>query len=107
MREGLLGRMIIGVAKRLLPSDFKGSLELTLPSGQVIILGGQNPGEKADLKLRNFKVVWAGIRRAQLGFLKVIWLVILKAVTPPHFFGFICKTALASMKLRALCFLLA
>jgi cyclopropane-fatty-acyl-phospholipid synthase len=68
MGEGLLGRLIISVAKRLLPSDFKGSLELTLPSGQVIVLGGQNPGEKADLKLRNFSVVWAGIRRAQLGF---------------------------------------
>jgi hypothetical protein len=57
MGEGLLGRLIISVAKRLLPSDFKGSLELTLPSGQVIVLGGQNPGEKADLKLRNFSVV--------------------------------------------------
>ncbi len=68
MREGLLGQMIVSVAKRLLPSDFKGSLELTLPSGQIILLGGQNPGEKADLKLRNFSVVWASVRRAQLGF---------------------------------------
>lgn len=61
-------RLIISAAKRLLPSSFKGSLELTLPSGQVIMLGGDLPGERADLKLRNFSVVWAGIRRAQLGF---------------------------------------
>jgi cyclopropane-fatty-acyl-phospholipid synthase len=68
MKDGLIGRLIVGAAKRLLPTDFKGSLELTLPSGQVIMLGGQNPGEKADLKLRNFSVVWAAFRRAQLGF---------------------------------------
>ena len=67
-RDGLLGQMIVSVAKRLLPTDFKGSLELTLPSGQVIMLGGKNPGERADLKLHNFSVVWASIRRAQLGF---------------------------------------
>ena len=68
MRDGILGKLIIAAAKRLLPSEFKGSLELTLPSGQMIVIGGQNPGEKADLKLKNFKVVWAGMRRAQLGF---------------------------------------
>ncbi len=68
MNEGLLGRLIISAAKHLLPTEFKGSLELTLPSGQVVMLGGHNPGEKADLKLRNFSVVWAAIRRAQLGF---------------------------------------
>lgn len=68
MSDGILGKLIIAAAKRLLPSQFKGSLELTLPSGQIIMIGGQNPGEKADLKLRNFKVIWAGMRRAQLGF---------------------------------------
>ena len=68
MNDGILGRLIVAAAKRLLPSEFKGSLELTLPSGQIITIGGQNPGEKADLKLKNFKVVWAGMRRAQIGF---------------------------------------
>ena len=67
MREGLIGQIIVSVAKRLLPRDFKGSLELTLPSGQVVMLGGQNAGEKADLKLRNFSVVWASVRRALAG----------------------------------------
>ena len=55
MSDGILGKLIISAAKRLLPQDFKGSLELTLPSGQMIMVGGQNPGEKADLKLKNFK----------------------------------------------------
>ena len=68
MNDGILGRLIVAAAQRLLPSEFKGSLELTLPSGQIITIGGQNPGEKADLKLKNFKVVWAGMRRAQIGF---------------------------------------
>ena len=68
MHDGILGGLIVATAKRLLPKDFKGSLALTLPSGRLITLGGQNPGEKADLKLRNFKVIWASVRRAQLGF---------------------------------------
>ena len=68
MDDSILGKLIVGAAKRLLPKDFKGSLELSLPSGQMVVLGGQNPGEQADLRLRNFGVIWASIRRAQLGF---------------------------------------
>lgn len=88
MREGFLGQMIVSVAKRLLPSDFKGSLELTLPKGQVVMLGGQNPGEKADLKLRNFKVVWASVRRAQLGFFECYMAGDVESRDPTAFFRF-------------------
>ena len=88
MREGILGQMIVSVAKRLLPPDFKGSLELTLPSGQVILLGGQTAGERADLTLRNFKVVWASIRRAQLGFFESYLAGDIESRDPTAFFRF-------------------
>ncbi len=88
MDDGILGKLIVAAAKRLLPSEFKGSLELTLPSGQVIVLGGQNPGEKADLRLRNFSVVWAGIRRAQLGFFERYMAGDVESRDPTAFFRF-------------------
>ena len=88
MSDGILGKLIISAAKRLLPQDFKGSLELTLPSGQMIMVGGQNPGEKADLKLKNFKVVWAGIRRAQLGFFERYMAGDVESRNPTAFFRF-------------------
>jgi cyclopropane-fatty-acyl-phospholipid synthase len=88
MKEGILGRMIVGVAKRLLPKDFKGRLELTLPSGEMIVLGGQNPGENADLKLRNFSVLWAGVRRAQLGFFERYLAGDVDSKNPTAFFRF-------------------
>ena len=88
MRDGILGKLIIAAAKRLLPSEFKGSLELTLPSGQMIVIGGQNPGEKADLKLKNFKVVWAGMRRAQLGFFERYMAGDVESRDPTAFFRF-------------------
>jgi cyclopropane-fatty-acyl-phospholipid synthase len=88
MRDGILGKLIIAAAKRLLPSEFKGSLELTLPSGKIILIGGQNPGEKADLKLKNFKVVWAGMRRAQLGFFERYMAGDVESRDPTAFFRF-------------------
>jgi cyclopropane-fatty-acyl-phospholipid synthase len=88
MNDGLLGRLIVATAKRLLPKAFKGSLELTLPSGQIIMIGGQNPGEKADLTLRNFSVVWAGIRRAQLGFFERYLAGDVESRDPTAFFRF-------------------
>jgi cyclopropane-fatty-acyl-phospholipid synthase len=88
MSEGMMGRLIVAVARRLLPKDFKGSLEITLPSGQKILLGGQNPGEKADLTLRNFSVVWAGIRRAQLGFFERYLAGDVESRDPTSFFRF-------------------
>ena len=88
MDDGILGRLIVAAAKRLLPSEFKGSLELTLPSGQMVMIGGQNPGEKADLKLRNFSVVWAGIRRAQLGFFERYLAGDVESRDPTAFFRF-------------------
>ena len=88
MDDGILGKLIVAAAKRLLPKEFKGSLELTLPSGQMIVLGGQNPGEKADLRLRNFSVVWAGIRRAQLGFFERYMAGDVESRDPTAFFRF-------------------
>ncbi len=66
--EGALGNLIVAAGKRLIPKTLKGSLALTLPSGQRLLLGNSLEGFAADLTLRNFKVVWASIRRAQLGF---------------------------------------
>ncbi len=66
--EGILGNIVLRIGKRLFPKTLKGSLELTLPSGQKIVLGNSLEGFTADLTLRNFKVIWASIRRAQLGF---------------------------------------
>jgi cyclopropane-fatty-acyl-phospholipid synthase len=88
MSNGVLGGLILAAAKRLLPKEFKGSLELTLPSGQMIMLGGQNPGEKADLKLKNFSVIWAGVRRAQLGFFERYMAGDVESRDPTSFFRF-------------------
>jgi cyclopropane-fatty-acyl-phospholipid synthase len=88
MSEGVLGQLIIAAAKRLLPNDFKGSLELTLPSGQMVLLGGQNPGEKADLTLKNFSVIWAAIWRAQLGFFERYLAGDVECRDPTSFFRF-------------------
>jgi cyclopropane-fatty-acyl-phospholipid synthase len=88
MEEGILGKLIVATAKRLLPKEFRGSLELTLPSGQTVVLGGQNPGEKADLTLRNFSVIWASIRRAQLGFFERYLAGDIESRDPTAFFRF-------------------
>lgn len=68
MRQSLVENLIVSIAGRLMPKSFKGRLDVTLPSGQVLTLGGTDPGETADLRLHNFKIVWASLRRAQLGF---------------------------------------
>lgn len=68
MSEGLLGNLVVAVAKRLLPKTFAGSIDLTLPSGRKVTLGEKGTGIEADLTFRNFKVVWAAVRRGQLGF---------------------------------------
>ena len=68
MRQAMIEKLLVSLAGRFLPKAFKGRLDLTLPSGQVLTLGGTEPGERADLTLRNFKVLWASLRRAQLGF---------------------------------------
>ncbi len=68
MSEGLIGNLIVGAARRLLPKHVKGSLEVTLPSGRRELLGHKGTGFDADLKFNNFKVIWASIRRGQLGF---------------------------------------
>jgi hypothetical protein len=71
--EGVLGNLIVRIGKRLLPATLKGSLQLTLPSGKQILIGTPGEGFSADLTLRNFKVIWASVRRAQLGFLASGW----------------------------------
>jgi cyclopropane-fatty-acyl-phospholipid synthase len=88
MSEGLLGSIIVYVGKKLLPADFKGSLELTLPSGQTALLGQKGTGFDADLTLRNFKVIWAGIRRGQLGFFERYLAGDVESRDPTSFFRF-------------------
>jgi cyclopropane-fatty-acyl-phospholipid synthase len=88
MSEGLLGSIIVYVGKKLLPTDFKGSLELTLPSGRKALLGQKGSGFDADLTLRNFKVIWAGIRRGQLGFFERYLAGDVESRNPTDFFRF-------------------
>ena len=64
----MIERAVMAMATRVLPHKFRGRLDVTLPSGRMVTLGGTEPGERADLTLRNFKILWAGFRRAQLGF---------------------------------------
>ena len=68
MVEGVLNSFAFRLGRRFLPENVRGSLELTLPSGKVIMLGKQGTGFDAHLKLLNFKVIWASVRRGQLGF---------------------------------------
>ncbi|MBG1233567.1 SAM-dependent methyltransferase [Aestuariivirga litoralis] len=88
MRQTLVEKAIVSVAARLLPKGFKGSLDVTLPSGRVFTLGGVEPGEKADLTLRNFKVIWASVRRAQLGFFERYLAGDIESKDPTAFFRF-------------------
>ncbi len=88
MSEGFLGNLVISVARRLLPATFKGSLELTLPSGRQVLLGQKGTGFDADLTLRNFKVIWAGVRRGQLGFFERYLAGDIESRDPTSFFRF-------------------
>jgi cyclopropane-fatty-acyl-phospholipid synthase len=88
MRQSLLERLLVAAAGRLMPREFKGRLDVTLPSGKVLTLGGTLPGEQADLTFRNFSVLWAGLRRAQLGFFER-WLAgDIESRNPTAFFRF-------------------
>jgi cyclopropane-fatty-acyl-phospholipid synthase len=88
MRVSVLERIVVKAAAALLPTSFKGKLDLTLPSGRLITLGGATPGESADLTLKNFKVIWAGIRRAQLGFFERYLAGDVESKNPTAFFRF-------------------
>jgi cyclopropane-fatty-acyl-phospholipid synthase len=68
MSEGILGNMVLAVGRKVFPEQLLGSLEVTLPSGKTLTFGRQGSGFDAHLTLRNFNVVWASIRRGQLGF---------------------------------------
>ena len=88
MTEGPIGNLIIAVARRLLPKTYKGSLELTLPSGRTVLLGRKGEGIDADLSFRNFKVVWADMRRGQLGFFERYLAGDVESRDPTAFFRF-------------------
>ena len=88
MSQSVMESMVVAIAGKLLPTSFKGRLDLTLPSGKVLTLGGVAPGEVADLTLRNFKVLWAGLRRAQLGFFERYLAGDVESRDPTAFFRF-------------------
>ncbi len=88
VNEGVLGNLIVRIGKRLLPKTLKGSLELTLPSGKQVVLGTPGEGFAADLTLRNFKVIWASVRRAQLGFFESYMAGDIESRDPTKFFQF-------------------
>ncbi len=88
MNEGLLGQLIVAVAKRWLPNNIVGSLSVTLPSGRVVTLGQKGTGPDADLTLFNFSVIWASIKRAQLGFFERYMAGDVVSSNPTNFFKF-------------------
>ena len=66
--EGIIGRLVVAVGRRLMPKHLEGSLALTLPSGRVIQLGTPGTGIDADLQLKNWRPVFSSITRASVGF---------------------------------------
>ena len=66
--DGLIGRLVLAFGKRLMPMSVAGLLRITLPTGRVVEIGAADTGVDADITLHNYKVIWASIRRAQLGF---------------------------------------
>jgi cyclopropane-fatty-acyl-phospholipid synthase len=68
MKKGVIGKLLVGLARRWVPSQLTGSLAVTLPWGEVETFGTPGTDIDAALTLRNLKVIWASIRRAQLGF---------------------------------------
>lgn len=88
MSEGFFGNLVVAAGKRLLPDSFSGSLELTLPSGRRVVLGEKGAGPAADLSLYNFKVIWASIRRGQLGFFERYLAGDVSSSDPTAFFRF-------------------
>lgn len=88
MSEGIVGNLVVSAARKVLPNNFKGSLELTLPSGRQELLGQKGTGFDADLTLKNFKVVWASIRRGHLGFFDRYMAGDIESRDPTTFFRF-------------------
>lgn len=67
-REGLLGKTIAAAGRRLMPRNLSGGITLTLPSGTRHRIGFDRPGVACDLQLRNYRPVWAAMRRGAIGF---------------------------------------
>ncbi len=66
--DGLIGRLVVAIGRKLVPQDLRGGLRLTLPSGQTFEIGFRNPGAHADLTLNNYTPIWSSIRRGAVGF---------------------------------------
>lgn len=67
-RDGLLGQIIAAAGRRMMPRDLAGGITLTLPSGRKHRIGYTRPGATCDLQLRNYRPVWAAMRRGAIGF---------------------------------------
>lgn len=67
-RDGLVGHLIGSIGRKLLPKDLAGGLTLTLPSGRQHRIGYKKPGVECDLRLLNYRPVWAAMRRGAIGF---------------------------------------
>jgi cyclopropane-fatty-acyl-phospholipid synthase len=68
IHDGVIGSLVVAFGKKLMPKALKGSLTLTLPSGRIVVIGKKDESFAADLTLRNYKPIWASMRRGQLGF---------------------------------------
>ncbi len=88
IHDGVIGSLVLAFGKRLMPKDLKGSLTLTLPSGRVIVIGTKGEEFSADLTLRNYKAIWASVRRGQLGFFDCYMAGDVKSSDPTTLFRF-------------------
>ena len=53
--SALLERLVVRGGRRFLPDELAGSLQITLPTGNRITIGGQLAGHDADLTLRSWR----------------------------------------------------
>ena len=61
--SALLERMVVRLGGKFLPDALSGVVQITLPTGNTIVIGGQQPGGDADLTVRR----WYALARAALG----------------------------------------
>jgi cyclopropane-fatty-acyl-phospholipid synthase len=63
-----IDRIFQKLVDRMAPADLRGCLKVSLPRGHALEFGHAATGPQADLRLHDYSVVWAALRRGSLGF---------------------------------------
>ena len=66
--QSAVQRLLSALGRRMLPSDIKGQLDVTLPTGRVLRIGGQVAGPVASLRLNAWRVLASAAARGAIGF---------------------------------------